>query len=458
MPQIKVGLEIHGYVKVNNKTKLFCECSLKEAEPNTNICPICTGYPGSKPMLPNKEAIDKIISIAIMLDCKINKKLLFQRKHYSWPDLPNGYQRTMSGTYAMPVGLNGNFLSIGIEEIHLEEDPARWEPETGYIDYNRSGFPLVEIVTKPDFSSAGQVRDWLKKLMTTLSYIDAIEESAGVKADVNVSIAPDFNRIEIKNINSFKSIVKAIEYEIVRQEKELKEGKKIGRETRTWDNSKEKTIFMRVKETAQDYMFIPEPDLPIIKAEESYVKKIAEELPEKPEQRIHKYTRKYKVPREDAEIISSEIMLADLYEEVAKEIDPILAAKWFRREILRVLHYSKKELSELEIEAKHIIQLLRLVETERITENVAKKILEKLIEKPFDVDEYVKEHKLVALVEKVELEKICREAIKENPKAVEDHKRGNEKAIHYIIGSVMAKTKGTATPKEVNEILKRLIK
>ena len=458
MPRIKVGLEIHGYVKVSNKTKLFCECSLKEAAPNTNICPICTGYPGSKPMLPNREAVDKTLSIALMLNCSLNKKLLFQRKHYSWPDLPNGYQRTMSGTYAMPVGLNGDFLKIGIEEIHLEEDPAKWDPETGNVDYNRSGFPLVEIVTKPDFTSSEQVRDWLKKLMRTLSYIDAIDESAGIKADVNVSIEPDFNRIEIKNINSFKSIVKSIEYEIIRQENEIRGGKKIGRETRAWDDNAEKTLFMRAKETAEDYMFIPEPDLPIIPIADSYAKEIAEKLPKKPEERVHKYTLKYKVPKEDAEIISSEIMLAELYEEVAKEIEPVLAAKWFRREVLRVLNYSKKELEELELDSHSLIQLLKLVQTERITENVAKKILEKLIEKPFDVDAYVKEQNLVALVDKSEIKKICTEVLKENPQAVEDYKKGNERALHFIIGKVMAKTRGTVTPKEVNEILKKLVK
>ena len=165
MPQTKVGLEIHGYLKMDNKSKLFCDCKIDtEAEPNTNICPVCTAQPGNKPKLPNKEAMDKILTIALMLNCKINKRLLFQRKHYSWPDLPAGYQRTISGSYSFPVGVEGNFDGIGISDIHLEEDPAKWDPVSGKVDYNRSGFPLVEIVTEPDFTSSEQVRLWLKKL------------------------------------------------------------------------------------------------------------------------------------------------------------------------------------------------------------------------------------------------------------------------------------------------------
>ncbi|MBN2454414.1 Asp-tRNA(Asn)/Glu-tRNA(Gln) amidotransferase GatCAB subunit B, partial [Candidatus Woesearchaeota archaeon] len=273
MEQIKVGLEIHGYLAVENRTKLFCEDKIElNAEPNTNICPICTGMPGSKPMLPNRQAVEKIVAIAAMLNCRINRRLLFQRKHYSWPDMPTGFQRTMSGSYSVPVGEEGDFLGIGISDVHLEEDPARWDPETGCVDYNRSGQPLVEIVTKPDFKSAAEVREWLKKLMTTLSYIKAIDPEAGVKSDVNVSVGPAFNRVEVKNVNSFRSIVKAIEYEIMRQQAELKDGKKISQQTRAWNEKAETTAFMRSKEQAMDYMFIPEPDLPVVKLEQKQVK------------------------------------------------------------------------------------------------------------------------------------------------------------------------------------------
>lgn len=457
MQRFKVGLEIHGYINVESKTKLFCDCTIEsDAAPNTNICPVCTAQPGSKPMAANKEAFDKVVAISEMLSCSTNKRLLFQRKHYDWPDLPSGYQRTISGSYSIPVGVNGSFLNIGIRDVHLEEDPARWDPETGFVDYNRSGFPLVEIVTEPDFESPEQVRDWLKKLMTTLSYIKAIDSNAGIKSDVNVSIAPEFNRVEIKNVNSFRSIVNAIEHEIKRQEKELKEGRKIAQQTRAWNEKAQITSFMRSKEQAMDYMFIPDPDLPVIKVDAEYVKKIASKLPEKPAQKIEKY-RKMKIDSVDAEVISSELLLAELFEKVIKEISPVLAARWLRRELLRVLNYSKKELHELEMDEKHMIQLLRLVEAKKITDTTAQKLLENLVEKPFDVEKYVKEHNLLAVSDAGYIEKLCKEAIKENPRVVDDYKSGNEKALHRLMGEIMKKSSGKATPKEVSGILRKLL-
>ena len=248
MVQCKIGLEVHGYLNVQNREKLFCRCAIAhEAEPNTHICPVCTAQPGCKPMTANAEAVEKILAIALMLDCTVNKKLLFQRKHYSWPDLPSGYQRTMSGSYATPVGEHGKFLDIGITEVHLEEDPARWDPETGCVDYNRSGFPLVEIVTDPEFTNPEQVRDWLKALVKTLAYIKAIDADAGIKADVNISIGPKFERVEVKNVNSFSSIVAAIQYEFKRQGEEVAAGKPIPMQTRAWSDATGENEVMRSK-------------------------------------------------------------------------------------------------------------------------------------------------------------------------------------------------------------------
>ncbi|MBI2176615.1 Asp-tRNA(Asn)/Glu-tRNA(Gln) amidotransferase subunit GatB [Candidatus Woesearchaeota archaeon] len=457
--KIMAGLEIHGYLNMDNKVKLFCNCAIEpDAEPNTTICPVCTGQPGSKPMLPNREAIDKIIAIAAILDCRINERLIFQRKHYDWPDMPTGYQRTMSGSYSVPVGQEGNFLGIGIEEVHLEEDPARWDPETGKVDYNRSGYPLVEIVTKPDFNSAEEVRQWLHRLVTTLSYIKAVNPDLGIKSDVNVSVAPEFERVEIKNVNSFRSIVRAIEYETARQQREAKEGRKIAMETRAWRDSEGMSVFMRQKETAVDYMFIPDPDLPAIKVTAAEIKKIAEKLPEKPSAKIRRYVEKWKIDHVDAEVLSSEILLAELFEKVAAAVNPILAAKWLRRELLRVLNYNKKELEEVKIDEKHIIQLLKLVENRKITDETAKGIIEKLVEKPFDIEEYVKRNNLFAVAEAGVLEKYCEEALVESPAAVADYKSGKEKALNFLVGAVMKKSKGKATPQQVTEILKRLIK
>ncbi len=456
---IMVGLEIHGYLNMESRAKLFCNCAIDTAAgPNTTICPVCTGQPGSKPMPPNHEAIEKIIAIAAMLDCRVNSRLIFQRKHYDWPDMPTGYQRTMSGSYSVPVGQDGNFLGIGIEEAHLEEDPARWDPETGKVDYNRSGYPLVEIVTRPDFTSAEEVRVWLRRLVTTLSYIKAINPDAGIKADVNVSVSPDFQRVEIKNINSFRSIVRAIEYETERQLREVREGKKVGMETRAWKDDSGMTIFMRKKETAVDYMFIPDPDLPAIRVTAGEIKEIERGLPEKPAAKIQKYVTKWKIDHVDAEVLSSEVLLAGLFEKVAAAVNPVLAARWLRRELLRVLNYNKKELGDVKLDAKNIIQLLKLVEGRKITDETAKDILEKLIEKPFDVDEHVRKNSLYAVGEAGILEKYCEEAIVENPQAVADYKAGKEKALNFIVGSVMRKSRGKATAQQVAEILKRLIK
>lgn len=251
----KIGLEIHGYLDVPSRVKLFCDCSLEPGEPNTHVCPVCTGQPGSKPMLPNRDAIESILRIALFLECAVNEELLWQRKHYSYPDLPNGYQKTMSGAYSKPVGLNGTFLGVGIEEIHLEEDPARYDPVSGGVDYNRAGYPLVEIVTKPEFTSAEHAREWLENLIVALGYLKAVRRELGVKCDVNVSIAPSFVRTEVKNVNSFSAIEAAIRHEAERQGKQKVEERV--QQTRAWDEASGSTLFMRSKETALDYMFIP---------------------------------------------------------------------------------------------------------------------------------------------------------------------------------------------------------
>jgi len=271
----KIGLEIHGYLKT--KEKLFCNCKAlsKEEKPNTNICPICTGQPGSKPMLPNAEAVKKSIQIALMLNTKPNiskskKEIVWQRKHYNWPDNPKGYQNTLSGPYAVPIGEKGEFLGIKITELHLEEDPASWNPETGCIDYNRSGNPLIEIVTEPEFQTSEEVANWLKQLVLTLSYIKALDKEAGIKADVNVNIHGKSERAEIKNVNSIKEIVRAIDSELARHAKE--KPKKM--ETRRWNSKTNKTEPMRSKEGAADYRFISDPDLPAIKIQKNKLKKL----------------------------------------------------------------------------------------------------------------------------------------------------------------------------------------
>ena len=450
---VKIGLEIHGYLLTNEK--LFCRCKsehgLKNSSPNKNICPICTGQPGSKPLLPNKNAVDKIIQIALILNCKINEKLIFQRKHYNWPDLPKGFQSTISGPYAIPVGEKGKFLKIKIRECHLEEDPAAWNPQTGEIDYNRSGSPLIEIVTEPDFENSEQVVEWLKKLIAVLGYVKAIDKKAGLKADVNVSI-PKGERIEIKNINSLTNIETAIEYEIQRQKKDLP----INQETRMFDEKTGTTIKMRSKEQAQDYRFISEPDLPAIKIDKKRIEKLESELPETPDEKLKKLIKKHNIEKKSAEILTKNIDIVEFFEKIVEKINPKIAVPWTTIELLRILNYTKKGLDEVDIKPEHFIELLNLVEKKIITELKAKEILNKFIPKSFSPKDEAKQHSKIS--GKEEIEKICKQVIKENPQAVQDYQDGKQEALNFLVGQVMKLSNKRADYKTAREILVRELK
>lgn len=449
---LKIGLEIHGYLQT--KEKLFCDCKaehgLKKVSPNMNICPICTGMPGAKPMLPNSEAIKKIIQIGLVLGCKINKQFLWQRKHYNWPDLPKGYQTTISGSYSIPVGENGEFFGVRIREVHLEEDPAKWDPLTGCIDYNRSGMPLVEIVTEPDFKSAEQVSLWLKKLLLSLSYVKALDKDAGIKSDVNVSLHGD--RIEVKNVNSISSIVEAIEYEAERQKKE----KPLKKETRAWIPEKGETVKMRGKEEAADYRFIPEPDLPIIKITEKEIQELKKKLPEAPSEKLNKLLKKHKVREKEAKILTKNLELVEFFEAVSEKIPVEFALPWVTVELLRVLNYNKKTLDQVEINPEHFIELLELVKQKKITELKAKKILNEFIPKSFSPAKLAKESKRIT--DKKQLEEIIGEVIKRNQKAVSDYKAGEDKALNFLMGCVMQESERRADFKSALEILKQKLK
>ena len=458
-----IGIECH--VELNTKTKLFCSCPTHGSEePNTRTCVTCLGMPGSKPVL-NKKAVEFALKLCLALNCEVSPELIFSRKSYFYPDMAKNYQITQ---YDIPLGKRGKLnlsdgKEIGITRVHMEEDPASLihpagMKESAYVlvDYNRSGNPLVEIVTEPELTSPDEARDFMKQLITILDYLEIFDINEGIiKADANVSIKESgYKRVEIKNITGFKEIENALLYEVKRQKEEVH---RIGHETRAWDSEKGITFSLRKKETEEDYGYIIDTDLVVTEIEDKWVNGIRKHMPELAQDKVRKFVEKYKIKKEDAEIIAADRQLAEMFEKVSKEINPLLAAKWLRRELLRVLNYSKKELHEAEIEAKHMIDLLKLVEGKKITDNVAAKILEKLVEKPFDVKEYVKKEGLEAVSDISELEKYCKEAIKENPKAVEDYKKGEAKALNFIVGSVMKKTKGKATPKEVNEIILRLI-
>jgi len=295
-------------------------------------------------------------------------------------------------------------------------------------------------------------------LIVTLTYIDAIDPDVGVKADVNISVEPDFQRIEIKNINSFKAITEAIEYEIKRQLNDLQEGKIIKQETRMWDDEKRKTIFMRMKETAQDYMFIPDPDLPRIEIKKEFIESLEKKLPERPDSKIMRYVEKWNIDKTDASVIASDIYLAEFFEEIAKKSNPVKASQFVRRDLMRVLNYNNKELKDVELKPGQISTLLKLLEEKRITEETSKRILEKLVAKPFDIEDYVKKEGLEAVSDKEIIEQFCREAVKENPDAVKDYLEGSEKSLNFVVGQVMRKSKGKAEPKIVKEIVVKILK
>lgn len=445
-----IGLEVHAYLVT--REKLFCGCIASRErglKPNTNICPICTGQPGAKPMLPNESAVRKAVQIGLMLGCRMNKVMKWQRKHYNWPDLPKGYQNTLSGAGATPIGLNGKFMGIRISSMHLEEDPASWEPETGRIDYNRSGLPLVEIITEPDFSSAEEVVDWLGHLVHALAYLKAVDANAGIKVDTNVSIPGKTERVEIKNINSIENIGKAIDYEIERQNKEGNEKK----ETRRFDASMGKTILMRSKEDAEDYRFIRDPDLNDLILDDGIIEETKVKLPEMPEVKLENFVKKYKIDSRDAKILAKNIDVVEFFEKVAEKVDAKFAAPWVTIELLRFLNYNKRKLDEVDIKVEHFIELLILVKEGKITSLKGKEILNKFYPKSFMPSalegKIIDEEDLGGVIDRI---------LKENVNAAEDYRNGNRNAFDFLMGAVMKATQKRADFKIARKLLEKRLK
>lgn len=455
--ETKIGLEIHGYL--DTKEKLFCKCSTSSDEANSSICPICTGQPGSKPMMPNSEAMDKLLKISLVLGCKINhdKKLVWQRKHYSWPDLPKGFQSTISGAYSVPCAENGKFFGVRIRETHLEEDPARWNPETGGIDYNRSGLPLIEIVTEPDFFDSSQVADWLKKLIHSISYIKTIRKDLGIKVDVNVSTYGE--RVEIKNLHSIESIQKAIDYEIKRQLENYEKDIEQKRETLAYDEHKGITIKMREKESGEDYRFITEPDLPVVILDEKIIKKIEREIPEMPEEKLKKLLGKYKIEKYDASVLIKNLELVDFFEELAKHVDAKKYISWVTIELLRILNYNHRSLEDEDIEIKpeHLAELIEAVDKKQLTELKAKQIMNDFIPKSFSVREKGLIESAGKISDMKEIEGFCRQVIKNHPQAVSDFEHGEKEAFNFLMGEVMKVSQRRADFGVVRECLAGMI-
>lgn len=463
---VVIGLEVH--IELATDSKLFCGCATSGTdEPNTRTCEVCLGMPGSKPVV-NKKAIEYALKLCLALGCKTSPELIFSRKSYFYPDMAKNYQISQ---YEIPLGLNGklrleNGTEIGITRVHMEEDPAALIHPAGMmestyvlVDYNRSGDPLVEVVTEPDLKSPAEARDFMKQLIIVLNYLGIFDEKRCIiKADANISIKKSgYTRVEIKNITGFKEIERALNYEVERQ-KMAAEDTKLVQETRAWDSDKGITISLRTKEVEAEYGYIIDPDLVKIEIKKELLDSVKAEMPELAEEKVVKYIKEFKLKPTDAQVIASERLLAELFEKVAAEIDPLLAAKWLRRELVRVLNYNKKELRDVAIDERHIIELLKMVESKQITDTTAQEILQKLIVKPFDVKAYVTKQKIQVIGGEKEIKKYCKEAIAENPKAVEDYKAGKQEAFNFLVGMVMRKTRGQADPGVVNKVLKNLIK
>ena len=453
---IKIGLEIHGYLDTREKLFCMCKTDFLDAKPNSLVCPICTGQPGSKPMAPNSDAIKKMIQIALVFGSKINySNIIWQRKHYNWADLPKGYQTTISGMHATTNATGGKFKGINITELHLEEDPAQWNPDSGKINYNRSGLPLIEIVTEPEFSDAEQVIEWLKSLLLSLSYIKAVRKNAGIKVDVNVSTYGE--RVEMKNLNSLEKIRKAIEYETLRQIENHKKGIVQTRDTLAFDEKSGKTIKMRSKEGAADYRFIPDPDLPTIKIDKKMVNEIKAGLPEMPEVKLARILKKYKVGEKDAKILTKNLELVEFFEELVKEnIDMNKNLSWVTIELLRVLNYNKKTLEDEDIEIlpSHLAELIKTVKEGKITVLKGKQIMNDFVPKSFSLKEHKGE---ISNIDNSAIENLCRQVIDENAHVVDEYKSGKDASLNFLIGQVMRLSERRADFRVVTEMMKGMM-
>jgi aspartyl-tRNA(Asn)/glutamyl-tRNA(Gln) amidotransferase subunit B len=445
-----IGFEIHE--QIATKTKLYCDSptDYRGAEPNTNVCEVCTGMPGSKPHPVNQEAIDAAVEIALMLDCEIVKDPVYiQRKHYDYPDLPSGYQRT-----SLPIGKNGSLGGVGIWEVHLEEDPGKYEPKSGKVDYNRSGVPLVEIVTAPDLTSPEVARRFLRELVKVLQYTGKVRTEGGtMRTDTNISLEGGA-RVEIKNINSVKGAYKALKFEITRQKNLRKRGQAVKRETRAFVEAQMITKAMRTKEEADDYRYIPDPDIPPLLITDSKIDEIKSIMPETPQMKEKRFAKDYKIKPHDAFVLSSELELAKAFEEVAKEVDPDHAARWMVRDLKRVLEYNNLTFKESSITTRQLIELFNMIKSHEITVKTGQKIIEILVERPHSPSEIVAELGLGKIKDGNIVEQAVEEALKENPKAVDDYLEGTEGALNYVVGQVMRKTKGRADPATVLKMLK----
>ena len=468
-----IGLEVH--VELATKTKIFCGCSTEfGGAPNTHTCPVCTGMPGSLPVL-NKQVVEYALAVGLATNCGINQYCKFDRKNYFYPDNPQNYQ--ISQLY-LPICHDGwveidtaaGKKKIGIHEIHMEEDAGKlvhdeWE-DCSLVDYNRSGVPLIEIVSEPDMRSADEVIAYLEKLRLIIQYLGASDcklQEGSMRADVNLSVrevgAPEFGtRTEMKNLNSFKAIARAIEGERVRQIELIEDGKKVIQETRRWDDNKEFSHAMRSKEDAQDYRYFPDPDLVPVWISDEWIERVKAAQPELRTEKLARYESEYGLPQYDAEILTGSKHLADVFEQtVAICGKPKEVSNWLMTEAMRLLKEQEQESEDMKFSPENLAKLISLVEKNVINRTVAKDVFEAVFKEDVDPEGYVEEHGLKVVNDTDALTKTIEELLEKNPQSVADFKAGKEKAMGFIVGQTMRAMKGKADPAVVNQLVRELM-
>ena len=468
-----IGLEVH--VELATKTKIFCGCSTEfGGAPNTHTCPVCTGMPGSLPVL-NRQVVEFALKAGLAANCQINQYCKFDRKNYFYPDNPQNY--LISQLY-LPICHDGGIeietsagkKVIGIHEIHMEEDAGKlihdeWEDCT-LVDYNRSGVPLIEIVSEPDMRSAEEVIAYLDKLRLIVQYLGASDcklQEGSMRADVNLSVrevgAKEFGtRTEMKNLNSFKAIGRAIEGERARQIELLEEGKKVIQETRRWDDNKEYSYPMRSKEDAHDYRYFPDPDLVPVIISDEWLQEVRDRQPELRTEKLERYKKEFDIPAYDADILTGSKRLADLFEETTALCGkPKKVSNWLMGETLRLLKEEGKEPEDLSFTPQHLASLIELLDAGTINQTVAKEVFEKIYSEDVDPQVYVEEHGLKMVNDDNLLRTVVEGVIAANPQSVADYKGGKEKALGFLVGQTMKQMKGKANPGAVNKMLKELL-
>lgn len=468
-----IGLEVH--VELATKTKIFCGCSTAfGGAPNSHTCPVCTGMPGSLPVL-NKQVLEYAIAVGLATNCEITRDVKFDRKNYFYPDNPQNYQ--ISQLY-LPICRNGKVeietesgkKFVGIHEIHMEEDAGKlihdeWE-DCSLVDYNRSGVPLIEIVSEPDMRSAEEVIAYLETLRMLIQYLGASDcklQEGSMRADVNLSVRETGTekfgtRTEMKNLNSFRAITHAIENETERQINLLEEGKEVVQETRRWDDSKGYSYAMRSKEDAQDYRYFPDPDLMPVHVSEEMLNEIRAKQPEFRTEKIERYKREFDIPEYDIGIITGTKHMADLFEETTALCgQPKKVSNWLMGETLRLLKENNEDPEDIRFSPGHLAALISLVDSRAITGSVAKDVFEKMFEGDIDPEAYVEEHGLKTVNDEGALRETVEKVLAENPQSVADYKGGKQKAIGFLVGQTMKAMKGKADPGLVNRMLKEIL-